>query len=178
MGQLLNVKLKPSLITETDPSKEELLPAYAVHLLPGDSNWQAEVTGSQLKCTQLFPGQPWRSWHTSQVNPPLKPSIYRDMTKPVGRRYSHQQQLSVCKVLLCCLGLWRRLQHSLMPIKTHAPRKLWTFKIKLYLSYLSKKTKTAECIFFTFSEGIPIWEENKSTIQSKGKIQTSENRHR
>lgn len=59
------------------------------------------------------------------------------------------------------------------PIKPHARGQVWA--VKLCLSYISKRTETAECIFSIVPKGIPVWEKHDSTKQFEGKLQTSEN---
>lgn len=54
-----------------------------------------------------------------KVTPWQKPSIYRDMPKPVGRGDSHQTQLSLHKVLPWCLVQAATLPNAHKP---HAPR--------------------------------------------------------
>lgn len=62
---------------------------------------------------------------------------------------------------------------DLQLIKPHTRGQIQTSK--LCLSYISKRTETAERIFFIFPKGLPIWEECNSTKQFVGKLQTSEN---
>lgn len=101
---------------------------------------------------------------------------------PAGQRPSHSEAVPgphVSQAMGQRAGAPATILHlqslclDLQPIKPHARGQVQTSK--LCLSYISKRTETAEHIFFIFPKGLPIWEECNSTKQFVGKLQTSEN---